>query len=1418
MTECSTKPVCLPSGETSDLHFQKVLANVPCYTHLHCRTFAGEYCLDWREICNGVTDCFESNIDEKYCFELELTECAFDEYRCGNGMQCIPSDFFRDTETLPDCLDKSDETIDHIYNPKCFQRQRLNCTEYLCASGLFSCADGTCSSWLCGNRRTEIFFKALTSQPPNMTKSCWEAMQDMVSFTNSNESPSAKILEKARQSCPRILEYPAYSVANGDVRLIFDLAQPHRVPWLLPNAICFNVTLCPFYQPTELNYSIYSSCRSFHQISSEQKQLVTPVGFHFLSVLRGIFSTCATVDQFRAGDRIESADLYQCTTTNKYIAKTRLLDGVNDCRHKDDENFTDSCSLRPINGRFTCDEHPSTQCFSPLMSHRDGFKCLRSNFDRSQTFSEPINFQTLCDGFEDRVPMFIDGRNQTDETDCAQVPCNTTYTHCNHYWNCPNGLDELGCYSETIAECGRNAHRCLRTSEKGWMCLNLSRAADGYVDCRGGMDERMYCRRRHQEDTELRYRCSHGSRCSAVDSVCTSFTSCDVPINKGDSCQSYWGGVIPDSLVYPCTPRYEKLRSQYKNYVCLLYESDKPKVVYFSLKTKKNQKSKVVELANTTPLAQPMKDVGKNDWVISNDYRTPTLMKGLCYRGFPIFLSNTTTLFCLCSPDSYGNRCQYQNQRVLVTVQFAVEADLYTVFAVLFLLVDPETEEVESHEQLQYLPIRDCRAKFTFHLLYHTRPKRPTTNYLVRIEIYDADNLQFRDSWIYSLRFAFLSVHRLAIQVFIPAAHPFSSCSLRCGGHGRCTRYTNDVNKFYCRCEKGWSGLSCTKRVSSNCAPTALCAGFSRSALFPICVCRVGWFGSRCYLQHNACIQSPCLHNGRCVPSTGLLPSLKFTDKDPPVRCLCSEDHSGNICQYNQSRIQIVLDDTVIIPPSILVHFVTVPGESPPSVMSMIAKVPYDQNSVVVFTSVTINLIFIVINNGFYLLFRQADSTPSRQLEVNVSSSSRCLHIKQLLADRTILALHPLHRAKSYHSLCRRRSQLTCFHDSDTFMCLCNAFDRNADCFNFDYTTERNCRNSRYCLNGGQCSQDRPSCPTRSLCNCPECFYGRRCQFSTSGLGLSLDAIIGYHIQPGVSFTRQPLAVKISGALVAVLCSAGVIGNSLAVRTFSSPKIRNTGCGIYLLASSNTALLISVLLALKFIWLFLAQSGSITDDTLLHVTCIFSLDFVIRVCLSVVDWSSACVAIERCFMAFRGVRFDKRTSQSVAKWIVVIIPLATLAMSIHDPLHRELLQDTDERRRWCMLTYSARLQTMNSVMLFAHFLSPFFINLGSAFWIIINPVVNPSTTQKKLSLYERLGQQLQDHKRLLISCWSLVILALPRLIIALQMGCLKSQRNPYLFLSAYFISFMPPALVFVVFIVPSSVYMADFKKRIRCFR
>ncbi|CAF4988228.1 unnamed protein product [Rotaria sp. Silwood1] len=77
---------------------------------------------------------------------------------------------------------------------------------------------------------------------------------------------------------------------------------------------------------------------------------------------------------------------------------------------------------------------------------------------------------------------------------------------------------------------------------------------------------------------------------------------------------------------------------------------------------------------------------------------------------------------------------------------------------------------------------------------------------------------------------------------------------------------------------------------------------------------------------------------------------------------------------------------------------------------------------------------------------------------------------------------------------------------------------------------------------------------------------------------------------------------------------------------------------------------------------------------------------------------------------------------------------------------------------------------------------------------------NLQTNQSFLTL---LKEQIRQHKNLFTAPILLIILALPRLILLFVAKCMKSTNDTWLLLIGYFISFIPPMLTFIVFILPS---------------
>jgi hypothetical protein len=457
---------------------------------------------------------------------------------------------------------------------------------------------------------------------------------------------------------------------------------------------------------------------------------------------------------------------------------------------------------------------------------------------------------------------------------------------------------------------------------------------------------------------------------------------------------------------------------------------------------------------------------------------------------------------------------------------------------------------------------------------------------------------------------------------------------------------------------------------------------------------------------------------------------------------------------------------------------------------------------------------FIEMDDDYYLIIVQEQYVQSMNITTDVNPSRRCLPIK-VLFNETFLEWHLIRRIKYYHLPCQQRVALACFYD-ETQMCLCNSY-QHANCFGFDHNMTYQCRDTTYCENSTRCFQDDPYCPTTAICDCSECYYGFRCQFSTKGISLSLDVIIGYHIRPNISLSNQPLITKVSIAITMLITVIGILDSLLAIVTFRKKQLRNIGCGIYLLISSILSLLTMIVFALKFWLLLFAQMGTITNRSFLRFNCI-SIDYLLRVFVTTIDWFNTCVAVERMITVIKGPSFDKSKSKRVTKWIIIFVVLFTTSTTIQDPIYRDLIDDKEEQRTWCLIKYSPSIQVFNSIIFYIHFLTPFIVNIISALAIIFVSAQQRSKAQKRLSYKQHLRQQFQQHKHLLTSSFILVILALPRLIFSSLSTCMKSPRDPWLFLIGYFISFIPSAITFMVFILPSNTYMKEFKMEIQHIR
>ncbi|UJR17048.1 hypothetical protein I4U23_003945 [Adineta vaga] len=804
--------------------------NSTCYALLECDRGGSYLCLDWREICDGRIDCLnDGGIDEVHCFDLEINECQPNEYRCHNGL-CIP-EYYRTAEQITGaCLDQSD-AFNTLPCPTHGSPSSLfHCEENTCPPGrnTFSCGDGQCVEDYeqCDNGRHLMLFKSLIVQG-NLSHNCWLALICLTRISHQiHETQCVEFFHSLDaihhlHTCDDLIHFPITPVLYGHVHFLYrpkDVLEISISSALAPDYICYDERLCDYLSPTFRFES--HACRHAHEMGFTMnaeylswKAIIDTVKPYFYGC------NARYTDQYDP----KHVSLYRCKNTSKYISKHRIVDNIVDCHLEDDErDFELSCSLDDPY-RFGCSNRP-------LSAHTEGKN------------SDNILFNQICNGMIDLTPQSIDGRLQTDETKCDYWPCNTIYTRCNGVWDCPNGEDEENCRS---SNCSHRHHlECTSPLNHTKICLSANQVRNGIVDCLGGLDEFHLCQTvNFYGGISYNFRCFDEAKCIDSSMIC----------NGNDE--------ISD--VELCNEWTHYNLTELKSILCRISTLER---VAFTLETSQIYPIIENQIMNRIPhLPSRLRNDGDE---IIFPFKN-VIASSPCTRGSSLYLrlGNTSyTSICMCPPNYYGNMCQYQNQRVSLTLTF-LAINKHHIYAIFIKLIDDDDnhhrQEIQSYEQIIYVSKTTCGQPFDRYLLYSTRPKNLSRNYTIHIDVYDKISLEYISSWYFKVAFSFLPVNRLAVVLTLGTnrAVQSSSCSLPCE-HGVCMKYMNE-EKYFCECRRGWSGAECHIPIDCNdCSSDSKCVGNVKNR--SICICPLGKFGSRCLLEHS-CPVNYCRNGGQCV-------------------------------------------------------------------------------------------------------------------------------------------------------------------------------------------------------------------------------------------------------------------------------------------------------------------------------------------------------------------------------------------------------------------------------------------------------------------------------------------------------------------------------------------------------------------------
>ncbi|CAF3784435.1 unnamed protein product [Rotaria sordida] len=477
-----------------------------CYPHLFgCFRGPKPMCLDWREICNGIIDCIGDNfgIDEKYCDELEMNECKEDEYRCHNGAQCIPLEFFRDGWTSKDCLDGTDEEETILKRPELNDVSTLNCIKMLtfpCEERScryqrsFPCGDGECLDFglnnghfkgvSCSGTRRDIdyaysIYKTLNHLSDDCQKLIFHKFGLYRPSPNKKEDYTSENWLSLNNCSMDNISFPAYPIFNGYFQVIYSTKSLINDSFsnAPPDYVCNDPRQC-LHLPKATIQIGGLDCRPFNQ-AVEEYYIMDLYDLH--SVLDSLMDICSLMGNINK--YTSNSSLFYCQSSQRYISKHRLIDSFVDCYHEEDEKYQNSCLLNDTQ-RFRCQSKQI--CISPIGITMFSGDCRDEYISLTKPKSSLLAF--LCNF----IPEVREENGDDDETNCEWWPCNNPYTRCDNIFHCANGIDEFDCPN---SYCNINEFKCIIDDSIDYLCISQANIYEKIINCSKHNDDEIICRK-----------------------------------------------------------------------------------------------------------------------------------------------------------------------------------------------------------------------------------------------------------------------------------------------------------------------------------------------------------------------------------------------------------------------------------------------------------------------------------------------------------------------------------------------------------------------------------------------------------------------------------------------------------------------------------------------------------------------------------------------------------------------------------------------------------------------------------------------------------------------------------------------------------------------------------------------------------
>jgi hypothetical protein len=829
-----------------------------------------------------------------------------------------------------------------------------------------------------------------------------------------------------------------------------------------------------------------------------------------------------------------------------------------------------------------------------------------------------------------------------------------------------------------------------------------------------------------------------------------------------------------------------------------------------------------------------------------------------CNRGIGVRLFNGS-FACFCSLQYYGDKCQFHTDRITILLHLNLSQSIYTIntdiniVLKMVVLLFFKNETITNHI-FHVRPVSDLfiNAKKIIHFPY-SRSSRFLQHkaqryfnqsnivndhpYSVRIEAYerkDSGEPVLIAVWQYPIYFDYLPVFRFAkvLRLTKPNMQQNPCSSNPCNQNQDCQQLINDKFNYICLCKSNFTGENCLIEdrycTEGYCLSGSICKPNYRGLLtgnaVPYCICPFDYYGERCDIKHDRCLITPCQNNGSCFSTS--IPNT--------VGCMCTEQYYGKNCELRKPAVKLYINKSVnhiaavvqyfdidlISLNLILVHqqvYRTLPAlleyrhgqKTAPEII--LVKLYSSQTEL----SVELYLISVHINVATIYATTQ------------VIENTRCVDIRTLILDNETQVISNYSPIK-YHYLCRNNTNLFCFRDG-FYLCICDENHSRVECFLYDSTLDQ----CSQCLAGGRCLTGDRLRPNNFICLCPPCHSGTNCQFNSNSFAFTLDQLFFTDL---ISINQKP-TVRLLIIISVLLFLLAIPNNLFSIVTFRRRNCLCNGIGQYLLYMSVINQLNLGLLASRLIHLAINITGLHSHPLINHYLCKI-LSYLLTSSSRMVYWLSSLVAIERVYMTlFLNGRWLRKPY--IARRLIVFTVISILISDIHELIFvKSLFGINDGKGGMCVIEFPINyrstwllfhliLSIMNSIL-------PLLINICCTITISCIVLKKKMNTRKTIIVLEAkttthesrlvnfrthlhfVFEVLSENKELVIGpSITLVpqLFSLPLFVISFTLYCqnLESSWMRYLLIASYFTSFIPQLISFMLYILPSSFYLTEWR-------